>query len=166
LCQWKEGSEDYYIHNGDLGRYPNIVGSEGYIVKKWLYGYTDERESSPVNEPVFRYAEVLLIKAEALNEMGRTAEAFEPINEVRRRAGLQDLAPGLGKDDFRKALFEERKFELAYEKKRWFDGVRSGMLMEWVLADRNVPIQQHHYLLPIATEILDLNENLTQNYGY
>jgi hypothetical protein len=166
LRQWKEGADEFYVHNGDLGRYPNIVGSEGYIVKKWLYGYTDERESSPVNEHVFRYAEVLLMKAEALNEMGRTEDAYEPLNKVRNRAGLPDLQPGLSKEEFREAVFEERKIELAYEKKRWFDGVRSGMLMDWVLADRNVPIQRHHYLLPVPTEILDLNPNLTQNFGY
>ena len=169
LRQWSpdwENEEGYYVHDGELGPYPTVMGSEGYIVKKWLYGRPDERESSPVNEVVWRYAEVLLIKAEALNELGRTSEAYEAINQVRKRAGLGDLTPGLSRDDFREAVYEERKFELAYEKKRWFDAVRTGKLIEWVLADRTVPIQQYHYILPLPTEIVDLNDNLYQNFGF
>jgi hypothetical protein len=164
---WEENEnmEGYYVFDGDLGPYPTVMGSK-YICKKWLYGRSDERESSPVNEVVWRYAEILLIKAEALNELGRTAEAYDPINQVRVRAGIDPLTVGLSQEEFRDAVYEERKFELAYEKKRWFDASRTGRLVEWVLADRSVPVQTYHNILPLPTEIVDLNPNLNQNFGY
>jgi starch-binding outer membrane protein, SusD/RagB family len=82
---------------------------------------------------IIRLAEVFLIKAEALNELGRTSEASEPFNKLRQRARLAngtaravpiDLAPGLSKADFRLAIYNERGLELLAEGQRWFDGTR------------------------------------------
>src|SRR5690606_5774145 len=79
-----------------------------------------------------RYAEVLLMAAEALNEAngGPTTEAYKYINEVRARArktpqGSQsypaNLKEGMSKQEFRDAVREERRVELAFEWKRWYD---------------------------------------------
>ena len=64
--------------------------------------------------------------AESLNELGRTAEAYPFINQVRARAGLPALAAGLSQAAFRDAVFKEERVELAFENKRWFQLVRTG----------------------------------------
>lgn len=81
---------------------------------------------TPINFPILRYSEVLLILAEAENEVnGPTALAYEAINKVRNRAGLKNLS-GLGKDDFREALKNERAMELCFEASRRWDLIRWG----------------------------------------
>lgn len=73
------------------------------------------------NWPVLRYADVLLMLAEAINEQqGPAGQASSFLTEVRARAGLDPL-PNLSKDDFRRALLQERRVELAFENHRWFD---------------------------------------------
>jgi hypothetical protein len=82
---------------------------------------------------VLRLAEIYLIKAEALNELGRTTEAYSPFNELRKRARKAngtarnypaDLATGLDKENFRLAVFNERGLELVGEGQRYFDLLR------------------------------------------
>ena len=83
------------------------------------------------NYPAMRYAEVLLIAAEALNETsGPTAEAQGYVNEIRTRARNwagtmtdfpEDVPGGLSTDEFRVLVLEERRIELAFEFKRWYD---------------------------------------------
>lgn len=82
------------------------------------------------NWPIYRYSEVLLFLAEALNEQGKDGSLY--INEVRDRAGL---GPAAG--DMREAIFQERRVELAFENKRWFDLVRSGKAVEVITAYGN-----------------------------
>ncbi|MFN8347521.1 MAG: RagB/SusD family nutrient uptake outer membrane protein [Spirosomataceae bacterium] len=77
------------------------------------------------NIPVYRYAEVLLFLAEALNEQGKTAEAATYLNQVRTRAGLA-ATKATTQADMRTAIMQERRVELAFENKRWFDLVRTG----------------------------------------
>src|SRR5690606_10315969 len=81
------------------------------------------------NWPIYRYADVLLMLAEALNEEGKTDEAYEYINTVRTRAGL-DILVGLNQDEFREAVYHEERVELAFENKRWFDLLRTGRALE------------------------------------
>ncbi|GAB2578664.1 RagB/SusD family nutrient uptake outer membrane protein [Spirosoma areae] len=81
------------------------------------------------NWPVYRYAEVLLFLAEALNEQGKTAEAATYLNQVRTRAGLA-ATKAASQTDMRTALYQERRVELAFENKRWFDLVRTGRVKE------------------------------------
>lgn len=84
------------------------------------------------NWPVYRYAEVLLFLAEALNEQDKTNDAKEYINLVRNRAGLDDT-PAANKDDMRTAIYNERRVELAFENKRWFDLVRTDRIEEVIV---------------------------------
>ncbi len=121
--------------------------------------------------PILRYADVLLMYAEALNEAnnGPTAEAYAALNKVRTRAGLEALAD-LTYQSFKEAVWLERRLELAFEGSRRFDLVRTGRLLDAVKAEtsfnRNPAIQPFHVLLPIPQSDLDANQNLEQNPGY
>ena len=88
------------------------------------------------NWPVYRYAEVLLMMAEAKAELGKTAEAATYLNMVRKRAGLGNSTAG-SQADLRQAIYRERRVELAFENKRWFDLVRTGRAIETITAYGN-----------------------------
>lgn len=147
-----------------------------------------------VNTTVIRYAEILLIKAEAENELfGPTDAAYDAINQVRRRAywspylNIQntpsDGSPidlsGLSQEEFRERLREERRLEFVLEGQRWFDLIRWHILVKYVKA--NTPsneeilgtpttkaqnVSKKNYLLPLPQDQLILNPNLKQNWGY
>jgi starch-binding outer membrane protein, SusD/RagB family len=85
-----------------------------------------------MNWPVYRYSEVLLFLAEALHEQGKSPEAEGYLNQVRDRAGL-----GEATGDLREAIYHERRVELAFENKRWFDLVRTGRAVEVITAYGN-----------------------------
>ena len=85
------------------------------------------------NWPIYRYSEVLLFLAEALTEQGKAAEAVPYLNQVRTRAGLAAYSGG----DLRDAIYRERRVELAFENKRWFDLVRTGRAVEVITAYGN-----------------------------
>jgi len=128
-----------------------------------------------LNFPVLRYSDMLLTYAEALNETnGPTAEGYEAINKVRRRAyGLAIATPsatvdlaGLSKTGFQDAMLNERRWEFGFENQRWFDLVRTGKLLTVMRASGNTLIQDYHVLFPIPQRERDVNKNLTQNDGY
>lgn len=81
------------------------------------------------NLPVYRFAEVLLFMAEALNEQNKTADAATYLNQIRTRAGL-GATTASSAADMREAIFKERRVELAFENKRWFDLTRTGRVKE------------------------------------
>jgi starch-binding outer membrane protein, SusD/RagB family len=128
--------------------------------------------------PCLRYSDILLMKAEALNELnnGPNAEAYDAVNQVRKRARfngtvelpiLPDLQ-GLSYQDFKDALLLERRHEFVAEGHRWFDLVRFKKLEALVpSAKPGVQPQAFHYLFPIPQGEIDLNQNLLpQNAGY
>ena len=146
------------------------------------------------NTTIIRYAEVLLIKAEAENELnGPTQAAYDAINQVRRRAywspynniqytpsdGSTLELSGLSQSEFRERLREERRLEFVLEGQRWFDLCRWHILVKYVKA--NTPtdaetlgtkttkvqnISKKNYLLPLPQDQIILNPNLEQNWGY
>lgn len=124
------------------------------------------------NYMVIRYADVLLMYAEAVNELsGPTAEAYDAINQVRKRArnGVisadpQDLA-GLTKDEFRDAVLQERSWELCFEGHRRWDLLRTGKYIE-VLTKAGVPVADKNLLYPIPQNEITVNPLLKQNTGY
>lgn len=143
----------------------NVPFSHYYFRKYWDVTVEAEFTTAESNNdfPVIRYADVLLMYAEALNETGQAVAAHDALNEVRNRAGLDDLS-GLSPDAFLDAVLEERKRELAAEGHRWFDLVRTGKLEEIVSAAKpGVSPQARHYLFPIPQRERDLNPNLPQN---
>lgn len=96
----------------------------------------DPRGISSWNYPLIRYAEILLLRAEALNEQGYIpdAEAFDLLNKTRTKAGLSALASSSlpNKEAFRDAIRKERRIELSFEAKRYFDINRWGELEDLI----------------------------------
>lgn len=115
--------------DGDLRKTVSIDSIEldgtfvPYIDKFWQPHSTPQ--ITGVNWPVYRYSEVLLFMAEAVNEQGRPGDAEPYLNDVRERAGLDPLL-GLSQADMRQAIMDERRVEFAFENKRWLDLVRTG----------------------------------------
>ena len=126
---------------------------------------------SGVNYPVLRYADVLLMYAEALNEQNGTptTAAYNAINQVRTRAQIANLTPGLSQSAFRDSIFLERRKEFIQEGHRWFDLVRQGGT---VLVDalHKIPAKSaansKNTLFPIPLVEIQQNSKLTQNPGY
>ena len=123
---------------------------------------------SSKNTPIIRFAEILLVYAEAINELnGPTTAAYGAIDRVRARAGiplLSVVSPALSKDDFREAVFEERRKELVFEYQRWFDLSRRGSnyYVAKLKAAGKINAQPKHIHFPIPQRELDLNPNLKQ----
>ncbi|MGF1635690.1 MAG: RagB/SusD family nutrient uptake outer membrane protein [Cyclobacteriaceae bacterium] len=163
--------EFYVTPNNDT-----IDGLEGrYCIK--FYNMPTLGQGSDDNWPVIRYADVLLMYAEALNEISFQAdgEAFTYLNEIRNRAGLPDKTAGNPnqelrintQDEFRLAIEQERRVELAFEGHRWFDLVRTGRAIEVLNPKVNDDIQVHQLLLPIPQTQIDINpRQIKQNPGY
>ena len=139
------------------------------------------------NTTVLRYAEILLIKAEAENELnGPTAAAYDAINQIRRRAywspyfnyqnhpsdGSELELAGLSQDEFRERLREERRLEFVLEGQRGFDLIRWHILVKYVKNNSSETdlkyqnVSKRNYLLPLPSDQITLNPNLEQNWGY
>lgn len=126
----------------------------------------------------YRYADVLLLKAEALLlGNGSVGDAVDIINQIRHRAGLADLPSSVtsSREAAFEALMKERRLELALEGQRWYDLVRWGKVEEVMnsLPDRDEGraklgnlFNRNYYKLPISQSVLDQNPNLKQNPGY
>ncbi|AKD58373.1 membrane protein [Spirosoma radiotolerans] len=132
----------------------------------------EEGYRSPNNWRYIRYADVLLMYAEALNATGKTAQAYPYVDQVRQRAGLAPLStarPGLTQDQFLNQLKHERVTELSGEGWRWNDLTRWGDLGPQ-LAPRDAGFatftKGQDELLPIPQQERDLNPSLMQNPGY
>lgn len=134
------------------------------------------------NYIMMRYAEVLLIAAEALNEIDPgTTEADGYVNRVRararNRAGVMtsypaDVTPGMSQDDFRTMVLEERRLEFAFECKRWYDIARRKLGTEVFSASGLEGLKPNFnpnrdYLFPFPANELSRNPNLLpQNPNY
>lgn len=143
----------------------------GFNVRKFLIpiSVSPSYDNNPLNFPIIRFSDVLLMKAEALNELGQTAQAEAPLNRVRKRAGLADVATGLSQADFRKAVLHERRMEFAFEGQRWFDLIRvnKGQYgLDFLHSIGKTNATQKHLLFPIPQIEIDKNPKLTQNPGY
>jgi hypothetical protein len=117
------------------------------------------------NWRVVRYADVLLMLAEAMNENDKTTEALTYLNMVRTRAGVPTYS-GLTKDEARDKILLERRFELYMEGHRWFDLVRTGRALSTCSP---LGMKEHMTIFPIPqTEIEVINDPsiLPQNPGY
>ncbi|MGQ8338823.1 RagB/SusD family nutrient uptake outer membrane protein [Sunxiuqinia sp. A32] len=129
--------------------------------------------NSPNNQYVVRYADVLLMRAEAENELNGPANAYQFINLVRERAGITPLS-GLSKEEFTTALRKERATELSFEGHRRYDLLRWGIFVESIRNSTSpileIPrenIQDYNVLLPVPNnEIAASNGSLEQNPGY
>ena len=136
-----------------------------------------QNETNPI---ILRYADVLLVFAEAENEVsGPTAAAYAAINQVRARSNVPNLTLGLTQAQFRDSVWLERRHELYGEFQEWFDLKREGRWLD-IMNDRvpaypggtapNAsvcrPRQAYQMLLPIPDAEIGANRLMTQNPGY
>ena len=169
---------DYVVIDANGNTQPTDDGF--YYAFKWRHdpnpdtrGYATEWQS-PFNFPLTRFADVLLIYAEAQTRADGSpnADAYTAINRVRTRAGLGNLS-GLSGPDFLKAVLDERKWELCYEGHRWADLVRYGKLIDVVRSSTEgnpiaaANIKEHHVLFPVPDREIQVSDgDLVQNPGY
>ena len=123
-----------------------------------------------------RYADAILMYAEALNESGETGEALTYLNKIRNRADLDNWETVLGhtpsQQELQDELLTERMRELGFEGWRWFDLKRTGKLVEYTKAynpDATPYMTDRNLLLPISSREFELNRSLKpsdQNTGY
>tara|TARA_Y100001980_G_C14556854_1_gene351422 strand:- start:33239 stop:34681 length:1443 start_codon:yes stop_codon:yes gene_type:complete len=124
-----------------------------------------------INFTMLRYADVLLMYAEALLETdGATTEAHDYLNLVRDRAGLDDLA-GLSENDLALAIEHERRVEFYNEGHRWFDLVRTGRAQTVLNAHFSdlgtaFTLENHELIMPLPLREITLDPSLAQNPGY
>lgn len=168
------------IFNGDtlstgeiVSADPNMGAGARFSRKAWV----PERPpigfgNSGANIRLFRYADLLLIAAEAANELGNSGEALTYLNQVRARARQSnpDILPDVtttNQAELRTAIWQERRVELAMEQHRYFDLVRqgqaqavfSGLGINWTAGK--------HEVYPIPQSEIDISGGiLTQNPGY
>ncbi len=154
-----------------------VVDLGGYFIYKHFDNVAQTSSAnSDLNWPVIRYADVLLIYAEASNEVGGpSAKAYEAVNAIRTRAELPALA-GLTKDTFREAVWRERWHELCFENITWFDmaRLRKAFNVTTKKFDNYVghkfsygpTLTDRELLFPIPTAEIRNNTNLDQNKGY
>jgi hypothetical protein len=171
----------------------NEATNTGYYLRKTLNPKYTVNGNNLLNSGsfiIYRYAEVLLSYAEAQNEaVGPDASVYTAINQVRARSELPALKTGLTQTEMRVAIQRERRVELAFEERRWFD------LMRLKLAEKNLNGTLHamkidlvggktvytvipapeggktffankNYLLPIPQSAINQNTKLTQNPNY
>ena len=152
--------------------YSSAYSTTGYNVRKFLLTKTQSPDYNTSNQNwvVTRYADVLLMKAEALNEMGQTTLAEAPLYEVRCRAGLTNRSTieGLSQMQMREKIIHERRMELAFEGHRWFDMIRykDNYALNFLHSIGKTAASSKHLLLPIPTQEREANPKLTQNPGW
>jgi len=119
--------------------------------------------------PILRYADILLTRAEALNELnGPAAESLGLLNQIRVRAGLAELtlAEVADKGAFRDAILRERGWEFISEGKRREDLIRHGKLISDAIARGISNAKDYRVLFPIPQSEIDANKLCVQNTGY
>lgn len=157
---------------GQDGELHNLADNDDPLIGRTPFKYwPDAGADGPGygnDVPVIRYAEVLLSRAEALNEInGPNQESINLINQVRNRAGIADVnvADFGSTEELRDHILDERGWEFWYEAKRRQDLVRHGKLIEQA-QERGLPAQEHHVRFPIPQFEMDANPALEQSPGY
>ena len=163
------------VIDGDTSHYESETGImwNKFIEDDWSYYITEQHDDYDVIH--LRYADVLLMYAEAQNEaVGPDQSVYDAINEVRARSNMPPVAPGLSVDEMRETIRLERRIELVAEgQHRWFDIKRWGIAND-VLQAVDEPgkgvgalrMPSHQYIWPFPQTEIDLNPNLVQKPGY
>ncbi len=145
-------------------------------IKKYLHSPLTAVSGSGDNFPIYRYSEALLLLAEAQNEQGKSS--LTALNAVRTRAGLPS-ATFINQATMRNTILHERRVELAFENKRWYDLVRTGtainvlnaagaklkLQFSYLPSDSRI-VTDFRLLFPIPAAEVGLNTQLIQNQGY
>ena len=165
-------------------------GEDDFIIWKYVGREPDGEtvrsgsDQTSCNWIVYRLADVLLMKAEALSQLNRFSEAAQIINLIRERADVLPLNIASSPQAYEDVIMEERALELAFEGKRWFDLLRMGRRNNYARKSKlieiiviNVPSTQRRILatklnnplgwyFPIHETELERNKNLVQNPYY
>jgi starch-binding outer membrane protein, SusD/RagB family len=181
-----ESKEMYRGEQATIKKY----GEDNYIIWKYVGRAPDGSslrtgtETSSCNWIVYRYADIMLMKAEALSQLERYSEALQLINDIRERADVTPVVIANSKTAFEDAILNERALELAYEGKRWFDLLRMGRRNNYArksdlisLIIQKVPSTQKRILatkltnplgwyMPISKSEIERNPALVQNPFY
>lgn len=158
---------------------------ETYIWRKFvaeydMNGLITDRRDTPINYPIIRYADVLLMLAECYNETGKLNDAVELVNKVRSRVGMPGLNSGPTwlsvntKEEMFKRIKHERQVELAAEGHSFSDMKRWGILEEVARDVAGITgkvyykrvVRDRDYLWPIPQPEIDKNSSLVQNPGW
>ena len=182
LLSWNKGGTIVTWDETKTASQP--YASETPFPRKFLDPLMTGTGAEEPNYIILRYAEVLLMIAEASNEVsnGPTAESYAAVNAIRARAGIPSMTAGLAHDLFRDSVFNERRWELSLEGPNgYFDDQRnwawSKARIEQSMSHaksstskfpkaNNGPIADKYKLLPIPQRALDLNPLLKQNPGW
>ncbi len=167
-----------------LWKYVGTEGTPSTVTGAAASGYRIGNNESDANWIVYRYPDILLMKAEALAQTGAYAEAVALVNQVRNRALIQPVADVSNKNALEDIILEERAREFCGEGKRWFDLIRLGKRNNYERINRFIEILSENksyeeakiirskysnpnsWYLPIHQDEIDQNRNLVQNPYY
>lgn len=161
----------------------DYVKPEGKLITPYIKKYVQPHQlqhNTDNNFPVYRYSEVLLAMAEVLNEQNKSSEALNYLNQVRSRARLAPVNT-TNPDLLSEIIAHERRIELAFENKRWFDLLRTGKAIEIMnlhgdcikevhgsegyLPSNSYNVTEQRLLYPIPYREIEVSK-LQQNPGY
>ncbi|MEM1119097.1 MAG: RagB/SusD family nutrient uptake outer membrane protein [Bacteroidota bacterium] len=196
FTNWMEanGEEDRRLDATFLTSYTNNQGNlvsygGGNFIRPHVWKFVSDFDNPDISSqnatdygdnPIYlRYADVLLMHSEALNEAETTpTEAtLMGINAVRERAGQPTITLPISKEELRELIWKERKWELCYEGHYFFDSQRTGRLLEEIALNwddsggnvRSIPLEsidEKFYILPIHFNAIAANPSLQQNFGW
>ena len=159
--------EDFTVNGSE------VTNPSAFVMRsrKWVSETGNTGTSnSPVDLVLLRYADVLLMYAEAQNEaVGPDASVYSAANKVRDRVGMPDFPAGLSQDAMRDEIRHERRVEFVMEGTRYFD------LLRWRIADQVIPsvptlenrqFEPRNYRWPIPQSVIDGDSEIEQNPGY
>jgi len=153
----------------------NVPDSDDQVITKFP-GYIEEAENRRYWDndiPIYRYSDMLLLKAEALNGLDNSAEAIVIVNQTRNRGGIGDYSGATDKLSVETEILAERARDLAFENKRWWDLCRAHQVAKYVPRfmenrgdDASAESVWDFYYWPISESMLLSNAKLEQTAGY
>ncbi|NQD72025.1 RagB/SusD family nutrient uptake outer membrane protein [Sphingobacterium shayense] len=185
-----ERSMQFVLATGVNENFGQIRNNRGWLTYLWrkfvpegdMNGALTNRADTPINFPLIRLADVLLMLSEAYNETGQLDKAIAELNKVRMRSTMPGLNSGpsflsvTNKTEMQRRIRHERSVELAgeglryFDLKRWeaLDEVSSGYIEKSIVGDNLVTrgYQARHRLWPVPGQEREMNSNLTQNAGW
>lgn len=158
--------DGYRIPSQDSIANPRYNYKAYHSENKEVESFLGNRDRKQKNVHILRYADVILMAAEAANELGNTGDALTYLNMIRARVGLAESTAS-SQTELREAIYKERRAELAMEHERWFDLVRTGRAAQTMMPLKPGFMAGKHELLPVPSLQIALSGGrLTQNPGW
>lgn len=150
----------------ETGNFVPLPSTTNQTYTKKYLTRIDAANDSPVNWKIIRYADVLLMLAESMNENGKTREAILYLNKIRKRAGVDEYPVTMNQLMVREAIEKERRLELCFEGVRWFDIVRTGKAYD-IMKDFGMEPYMTVFPIPLnQVQLINDSAILPQNPGY